>query len=41
MADELFLSSARVYPQKLLEASFHFKYENLEDALCLSLTQSR
>jgi uncharacterized protein (TIGR01777 family) len=33
MAEELILSSAKVYPKKLLESGYQFKYPNLEDAL--------
>ena len=33
MADELLLSSARVEPARLTASGFHFRYENLEDAL--------
>jgi NAD dependent epimerase/dehydratase family enzyme len=33
MADEVLLASARVYPEKLVRAGFHFKYERLDEAL--------
>lgn len=33
MADELLLSSTRVIPHKLLNAGYHFKHPNLEEAL--------
>lgn len=33
MAEELILASSRVYPKKLLESGYQFKYANLEDAL--------
>lgn len=33
MADELFLTSQRVYPRKLINAGFEFKYPDLKDAL--------
>jgi uncharacterized protein (TIGR01777 family) len=33
MADALLLSSARVYPQKLLQSGYEFKYPTLEPAL--------
>ncbi len=37
MADELLLSSARVYPEKLLSSGFTFQHESLEQALTHSL----
>ena len=33
MADALLLSSTRVEPARLTAAGFHFRFENLEDAL--------
>jgi len=33
MAEELILASSRVYPKKLLESGYQFRYPNLEDAL--------
>ncbi len=33
MAEELILASAKVYPKKLLQSGYQFKYSNLEDAL--------
>jgi len=33
MANELFLASQRVYPRKLIDAGFEFKYSELEKAL--------
>jgi uncharacterized protein (TIGR01777 family) len=33
MADELFLASQRVYPRKLINAGFEFKYSELKNAL--------
>jgi hypothetical protein len=37
IADEVFLSSARVVPAKLVRAGYPFRYENLEDALYQAL----
>ncbi len=37
MAGEVILSSARVFPKKLLEAGFRFEHEDIEDFLCLEL----
>ena len=33
MADELFLAGQRVYPRKLIDAGFEFKYSELKKAL--------
>ena len=33
MADDLFLASQRVYPRKLIDAGFEFKYSELKKAL--------
>ena len=33
MADELFLAGQRVYPRKLINAGFEFKYPELKKAL--------
>ncbi len=33
MADEMILSGQRVIPEKLLDAGFEFKYDNVENAL--------
>lgn len=33
MADELFLTSQRVYPRRLLAGGFEFEYAGLKDAL--------
>jgi NAD dependent epimerase/dehydratase family enzyme len=41
MADELFLSSQRVLPKKLLNSGFGFKYPGLEGALKAILTDRR
>jgi len=33
MADEMFLASTRVYPEKLLRSGFKFRFDNLESSL--------
>jgi uncharacterized protein len=41
IADDVFLSSARVVPAKLIKSGYPFRYENLEDALYQALAMEK